>query len=48
MVSRGFGFYESLFSLLLLFLGMILGIVKSSPSNSGFYGIIVLYLIIVA
>jgi len=45
LVSRGFGFYETLTCIVLMLAGMILGIVQSSPENNGSYGIIVLYLI---
>jgi uncharacterized membrane protein len=31
MVSKGFGFYETVFSIVLMWVGMFLGILQSNP-----------------
>ena len=45
MVSRGFGFYETIFSIILMMAGMFLGIAVINHNNVGHYGVAVLYLI---
>lgn len=44
MVSRGFGFYSTLIGIALIFVGMAVGISQSTPSTSGLYGVIIIYL----
>jgi hypothetical protein len=44
MVSRGFGFYETIFGIALMFIGMSIGVSQSNPSNSGLYGVAVIFL----
>jgi hypothetical protein len=44
MVSRGFGFYETVIGLVLMFIGMNIGVSQSNPSNSGLYGVTVIFL----
>ncbi len=45
MVSRGFGLYETIINLSLMFVGMMVGIYQSTTDNSGLYGVTVIYLI---
>ena len=48
VVSRGFGFYETLISICLMFAGMIMGIALVSNSGSGLYGVAVVYLVTIS
>ena len=45
MVSRGFAFYESIFSIPLMTAGMVMGIHVLHHTNTGYYGVAVLCLI---
>lgn len=45
VVSRGFGFYETIINICLMFIGMMVGIYQSSTENSGLYGVTVIYLV---
>ena len=45
MVSRGFGFYSTIISIVLMLLGMIIGANQSSPATAGLYGVIIVQLI---
>ena len=45
MVSRGFGFYETITATILMFIGMMMGIGLISNENSGLYGATVVYLV---
>jgi uncharacterized membrane protein len=45
VVSRGFGFYQTVIALLLMFIGFMIGVYQSQSSNSGLYGVSVIYLI---
>jgi F0F1-type ATP synthase assembly protein I len=44
MVSRGFGFYSTLIGMALMLVGMTVGINQSTTTNSGLYGVIIIYL----
>ena len=48
VVSRGFGFYETVISIFLMFAGMIMGIALVSNSGSGLYGVAVVYLVTIS
>jgi len=48
LVSRGFGFYETIASIFLMAAGMVLGIHVLHQTNTGHYGVAVLYLITVS
>lgn len=44
MISRGFGFYSALIGLVLTLVGMAVGVSQSTTTNSGLYGVIIIYL----
>ena len=44
MVSRGFGFYETIASILLMAAGMAMGVEVLHHTNAGHYGEAVVYL----
>jgi ATP-binding cassette, subfamily C (CFTR/MRP), member 4 len=48
IVARGFGFYETILSIVLMLVGMMMGVSISNPDNSGLYGVAVIYLIAVS
>lgn len=45
IVSRGFGFYETIASIVLMGIGMALGVEVLHQSNTGNYGVAVVYLV---
>lgn len=45
VVSRGFGLYETVINITLMFVGMMVGIYQSTTDNSGLYGVTVIYLV---
>ena len=48
MVSRGFGFYETITATILMFIGMMMGIGLITTENSGLYGVSIVYLITIS
>ena len=45
IISRGFGFYETVIALALMFIGGMVGVYQSQSSSSQLYGVSVIYLI---
>ncbi len=45
VISRGFGYYETVIALVLMFIGVMVGVYQSQTANSGLYGVSVIYLI---
>lgn len=43
LVSRGFGFFESIFGLVLMFVGMNIGVSQCSSTSSGLFGVTVIF-----
>jgi uncharacterized membrane protein len=48
MVSRGFGFYETITTIFLMMAGMLMGISQITAANSGLYGVTIVYLITIS
>ena len=48
IAARGFGFLQEVIMLVLFLAGTIIGLVSIPPSESGLFGVVVLYLVTVA
>ena len=45
MIARALGFYETIFSILLIAVGSVMGLIQIDPENKALYGVSLVYLI---